>query len=78
MADTAAAYIQGNPMKYMGWCKCMAMVYKMHSQAISDEHFIILMGMRLEGMAQDWYSLWWRLNLEENVPMMYTNYWAYL
>ena len=67
-----------NPMKYMGWCKHMAMVYKMCSQAISDEHFIMLVGMRLEGMAQDWYSLWQCLKPEENMPASYMNYQAYL
>ena len=69
----------GDPMKYLGWKEKITMVYLMKSADVSDEQFIMLLGMRLEGMAQDWFSLW-RQNRprEGDVPAAYTQWPAFL
>ena len=53
------------------------MIHKMCLREISNEQFIMLVGMRLEGMVQDWYSLWWHKKLVQNVPTTYMNVQAF-
>ena len=55
------------------------MVYLMKSVDVTDEQFIMLLGMRLEGMAQDWFSLWHQNRPREgDVPAAYIQWNAFL